>query len=325
MSLPGLGSFVKHYEPAKLSIDGKNICAPHEFFSFDTSRNFNDEALEDYLRENACVELDAVSSIINDFINDVTIQITNGQLVDFDGIGQLKIGDDGSINLVSPCNNCASQTFGLIDIEVSPRVTPTPKIEVRSEPGKVTEKPKHQRHVVGDSSRVAFIVAICFALAVMVLIFTSPKAQFWNSSDTVTKEAIVAEAEQQPVTQQPLVDSTKNAERVGEDVAEVSIIETKPAERPIEISTDKKSALYYQENAVDTRTHYIIVGSFSQKSNATKLSTELEAKGYKPNILEDNNSYRVALYKFSNRDRALRELERLKTQNISKTVWLYSI
>ena len=49
VSLPGLGSFIVTYKPAQLSADSQTFKPPKEFIRFDTSRTFNDEALENAL------------------------------------------------------------------------------------------------------------------------------------------------------------------------------------------------------------------------------------------------------------------------------------
>ena len=72
------------------------------------------------------------------------------------------------------------------------------------------------------------------------------------------------------------------------------------------------------------KSFYIIAGSFTSEVNAQKFLSELAEKGYKPTLIPRNKLYSVSLYTFSNRDRALRELERLKSEQTFEKLWLLS-
>lgn len=322
VSLPGLGSFMKLYNSAQLSSDGKTITPPHESFVFSTERNFNDEVLEEYLHESTGISLTEASEQITNFVNDITIRITKGEAINFEGIGKLQLQSNGNIGLVVDEQDLASQTYGLQSISVNPRTIPTSTTPTTNKQNKKVQPKVSVSN--SDSSKIAFYVAICFAVTVVIVIFTSPSAQFWKHNpkhvDNVAQQLPI-----KPIDNISELVTTQVDSVVASEVIEQQSQQKSVSDQPIEISTDKKTALLYTESAIDNRMHYIIVGSFSQKTNATKLIEDLEKKGYKPTILQDNSTFRVALYKFSNRDRALRELERLKDQNISKTVWLYSL
>lgn len=91
--------------------------------------------------------------------------------------------------------------------------------------------------------------------------------------------------------------------------------------------TDKKEALTYTEPPSETFSEfYIIIGSFANEANALSLQERLKAKGYKPMVVRSNNMYRVALYRFTKHDRAMRELERIKASSPDmKGAWLLSL
>lgn len=329
VSLPGLGSFIKKYEPAKLAADGKSIAPPHEYYTFDTTRNFNDGAMENYLQNTKHISADEASQKVNQLVNNITIKITNGESVLFKGIGELKTNAEGNIELKTKREQCATQTFGLQQISVKPTNKTTPATNDFKKP----ETKKHAKHKLrtNSSSRIAFIVAICFATVAFILILTSPRAQFWNKNEitttSVTTSVTSTSTNQHEPTNEPTTNATNN-NLATETATQPTITEQTenitPKTTEIKISTDKKSALLYTETPHDSRTHYIIVGSYSQKYKATTLINRLKQQGYKPELLEDHGSYRVALYKFVNRDRALRELERIKAQHISDDAWLHS-
>lgn len=317
VSLPGLGSFVKCYVPAKLSTDGKSIVAPLEYFVFDTARNFNDEALENHLVHTLGVSTNEANEMVKDFINEITIDLTSGRAIYFPCIGTLNAKPSGGIELTCDTNCTATQTYGLPDIEVSPKTPVEAKPSSKPKLNKKTDHtPDQAKTGLSLSSKlVAIIVAAVVLTGVAALLIWKFDVVPHIKSRVQIAQVAPNASPSAPAT--PMIaDSIEHEQQPDPTLVK--------SQRGVEISADKKSALLYLERTPDNLTHYVIVGSFAQINNATKLINELTAKGYKPQLLEDNGIFRVAIYKFTTRDRALRELERLKTQNIAKTVWLYS-
>ena len=129
VSLPGLGSFVKKYEPASLSTDGKLLNPPREYFIFDTSRAFDDEALTTFVAENINVDHKKAAEVVEQFTAKTKIKLASGAEVMFPGVGALRMDSSGNINLATT-NETVSQTFGLETIELTPNVYPDKKIEI---------------------------------------------------------------------------------------------------------------------------------------------------------------------------------------------------
>lgn len=332
VSLPGLGSFVRTYQPAAISSDGQRIVPPSENYGFDANRTFNDNALEHYLHDMQGLSATEADERVKRFIDQVSIDLSKGLSVNFVGIGTLRAMSDGSIGLEPHAAQCTN-TFGLSEFSIeakdiapvvtavaaavatpapsptpapTPILTPTP-IPVPTPTPSPTPQPKPAAAPMYTNERhtgrwIGLAAALLAVAAIVVLVLLYDPLHFWGSKD--------------PANSQAIAETTANADST----------QTPAVPNSVDINTDQKSALFYaEENASSQQTHYIVVGSYSQKSNATRQLNDLLAKGYKPTMLEDGQNYRVALYKFTNRDRALRELERLRAQNVSSSVWLYSI
>lgn len=325
VSLPSLGSFVRHYEPASLADGGRCLRPPCERYAFDPQRTFDDNALVHHLHEALGLSAQEADEQVRGFVDRVTISLSAGEAVRFAGLGALRPVADGSIVLEAD-EAQETATFGLPDLTVEPRVAavpapvaavvaapnPAPAVAVVPPAPKPTPKPapkpapKPVAAAAPDDGRrgrwvgIAAALLAVAAIALLVLLY-SP----WRPWDE----------QQTPAQAGPVATSTPA------DTAD------SPAAPPVRISTDQKTALHYAEAqaADDQQEHYIVVGSYSQKDNATRQMRSLEAQGYRPTLLQDGPNYRVALYRFTNRDRALRELERLRAQNVSSKVWLYSM
>lgn len=353
VSLPGLGSFVRKYEPAKLSSDGKTLLPPSEKIFFDTSRTFNDEAIENFLVENKGISKSEAETEVKIFCEKISDDLGKGVEIDFYNIGSLKKDSDGNFTL-SESDSIISSTFGLESIDI-----PEKKEHIISKPGEKetiiqkdiepkksekTEKsivaPVHADKKSKNTILVPLVSILAVASIAIVLIFI-PELRFWEQTDILTENKEIkpiqnsAELVNNVQNQAGIdthVDSSKTFEPTDSsqiiisDASEVSEVSKPTTHEHTLVPIDKKSALFYQEkNNNQNNVYYIVVGSFSQKVNAEKLVKKLEVDGYKPSIIPVNNIYRVAIYSFSNRERALRELERVRRLNLTSQAWLLTL
>lgn len=325
VSLPGLGSFVKKYEPATPTANGFN--PPMEYYTFDTSRTFNDEALENFICTTSNVDHKKASALVSESVDNIKAKLANGEHVSFYGVGVLKQNALGVIELV-PFEDSFSKTFGLGKVEATKKGATTSKVEPISTKTNVIEPTKSVEPDKSEQSKskqgILLPIALIFiGIAIVALVLFVPALRFWEGNSSATSEEIAINNEI-PVEENSTVDTTLTHETNDSVETNVIVTPTFNTESSKATVTDKKVALYYQETKLENKSYYIIVGSFSQENNAQKLIQDLSVKGYKPILLQSDNMFRVAVYKFTNRDRALRELERLKEQKLSDKVWLLS-
>ncbi|BDX37337.1 hypothetical protein CYCD_06920 [Tenuifilaceae bacterium CYCD] len=332
VSLPGLGSFVKKYESATLSSDGKSFNPPREYFIFDTSRVFNDEAIENFICEIAGVDHKRSAKIVDKFVESLKERLSRGEDILFGGIGSLKLNEAGIVELF-PSEDIISQTFGLGKLQVNQKPAEKKKAEpvvvaTKVEP-KTVAAPKKVPEMTTSKPRKRIVVPVIIAVAVVSVVAVAllvPAVRFWESEGGEEIEQVYQPNEEQGNTDDVIALAADTSVTSVDSSTFTSSAKSQVETKPVSTTTDIKSALYYQETKPSkNKTFYIIAGSFSMEANAQSLITELSSKGYKPLLIQNNNMYRVALYKFTNRDRALRELERLKSQNISGKVWLLSL
>ena len=355
VSLPELGSFVKRYEPAKK--EGEKFYPPREYYIFDTSRTFDDEALQNYLVEEKGFDLSDAAAKVKEFATSVRENLNKGIEVHFPGIGDLT-KDAENIILKLDEDKIASDTFGLDVVEfdftekseskptehkevekssvVKPPVTEKPQkaetpIPVR-EPAKTPVKVTSGKNT---STIVVPIVVIVAIIAITAVVWLVPDLHFWryinlNPTENVAKvekselktDSVISSTIDQPISS---IDSSELTQPSDTTASDAPTHETQSnISEKLSATTNQKLALSYIEQTDKAGDFYIIIGSFSQQQNAQQLVNKYEAKGYKPFIVSSGSSYRVAVYHFTNHDRAMRELERLKAQNDFNQIWLLS-
>lgn len=350
VSLPGLGSIVRKYESARLANDGRTLLPPAEYYAFDPGRSFNDEALENYLEAGLGLSKIEASKKVEEFCENIQDRLKNNETVHFPGIGSLKSGFDGKIELVADDTLASSAFLPTIDItaanlkaakvEISPKVeNPSlgqpievkSKLEEEIKPSRIEPSVKSQK---SSKPLIAGLIVLVSVIAIGVAFVFVPELRFWESSKSKKSPQVISVAADetnnsialQQAIQEPKADSIPVESHVkSESSATSSVIEVKQHESLL-VPIDKKSALLYQEKAeTERKTYYIVIGSFASRDNAQRLIDEVSRLGYKPFILPGNNGFRVVIFQFTNRDRALRELERVRGLHLTSQAWLLTI
>ncbi|MDD2196428.1 MAG: SPOR domain-containing protein [Bacteroidales bacterium] len=331
VSLPTIGSFMVTYKSAALSADGKSFHPPQEVIRFDTSRKFNDEAIERALVERYEMAKNAAQDAVSAFVLWVNQRLTAGHEVYFDGVGTLTLSDGGIVFVAEDDDKRVASTFGLADVAIEPvkgdvkkQVAPKTVQTAQASP----QKGSSQRRVRSNKAFYTGIVigVLVLLLAVSTLLFI-PEFRFWQTEGS--HQNIVQVADDNVDSDFMPVDSAAN-----EPIDTMTFTPDTYAELPVQesemssisVDTDKKAALYYEEPVPQVcKTFYIISGSFERMENAQIHLKRLEHRGYRPEILKSNGSYRVSMLKYTDRNRALRELERLRKEKPNQSVWLLGL
>jgi len=327
ISLPTLGSFIQKYEPAHQSPDGKGFISPKQNITFDDSRTFNDEAIENYLCENMGITHSNASKLLTEFVNRIKEELNNGKIFVFENVGKLSKGKKGEILFEQAKDlDVALSTYGLNDIEVTetikakavkpktiPKVAPQP-ISSKSE-GKSQKKSFFPKVLMGLSG----IIAIAVLTATFILI---PELRFWEEyiNTNNTKVESKTDSLQRVENKLSQVKSQPDSTCANKDSLINKIDQT------IAVQNDKKAALYYEEPKIqENKTFYIIVGSFGKIENAQKLAEKYIQKGFDTEIVQGNAMYRVSVKKFTDKNLALSEFNKFHRDYPNESVWLLGI
>lgn len=322
ISLPTLGSFVQLYEPAKLSEQSNTFLPPRHEITFDPTRNFNDYVVEQYLISNFSLSQIDAENAVKDFVAGVKEAIGSGKGFLFDNIGVLKRNADGQIilELVDDYERIGS-TFGLEQVKVEERKKvftspPSKHTPPKSTPTQKVEKKKSGKLVFGLITVILFLLIIAAGA-----LYLMPEYRFWEDSSTQT----LAQADQ-PKVEPIAVDSSCVHVDTCAVLSPIDTNAKSDIKETVEVVTNKKKALFYQEaTPQDSRTYYIISGSYERIENAQVHVDMLKGKGYNPEIIQSDGRFRVAISKFTDRNRALRELERLRKDKPNESVWLLGL
>lgn len=320
ISLPGIGSFTQKYEPAFPSADGKSFIPPKQIISFDTSRTFNDEAIENYLCETQGISHAQASDLFKIFIDKLNYDLDNGTSRVFENVGVLIKNKKGKIKFEQAADiDAAVSTFGLKTLEVERvKSQKSGKVKHQKEPTQIESGAVKKSSTPKVFIGLSIVIVIAALVATFILI---PEFRFWEQYSKADKTPI--ESKDNPLNK---VDE-KKVEIVKTDSALVKkdSLNSK-IEQNIDNKNVKKTALYYEEPKVqDSKTYYLIVGSFGKIENAQKLSDTFKQKGFNPEIIQGGNMFRVSIGKTTDKNKALSDFNKYRTDYPNQSIWILGI
>ncbi|HUX53868.1 MAG TPA: SPOR domain-containing protein [Williamwhitmania sp.] len=315
VSLPGLGAFVAKYKPAIIDEATLVITPPTKEISFSKEETWNDKLLENLVAEQEGLTPETAAIAVGELVEQIKETLDNENKYIIEGLGILvKDGGDFSFKIEEGLN-LLPDAYGLESIVL--QKNSSEKETASEKPKEISPKPNlvpPARIVTrkGGSSVIWVAAISLIAIACMVL---------WLFTDIFTPQQVPTSP---MVSQaQPAIDSTAQ-DSIAADTSEKANVE-----EVINTQTEKKKALYYEEpksSANAEKVFYIIAGSFTKERNAERLKSSLEKKGFKPEILTvDGPVYRVSMFSFTNRNRALEELARLRDENKQMNIWLLGL
>ncbi|HCT29480.1 MAG TPA: hypothetical protein DIW31_01820 [Bacteroidales bacterium] len=318
ISLPGIGSFTQTYEPAFPSADGKSFIPPKQVISFDTSRTFNDEAIENYLCDKMGITHAEAANMLKVYVDKVNYNLDKGRPVVFENVGELFKNKKGRLKFEqAQDNDTALATYGLKPIEVE---------QVSSKKvGKLKEiktSAKNDSNSKTSSVKILVVFSAILGVAAISAVFVFfPEFHFWEKYLNKNQVAINSNSD----SLNKLAGNKEQAVPVNSTLSKKDSIQEK-VDKSITDKNVKKAALYYGEPKVqEGKTYYIIVGSFGKIENAQKLVDKYKERGYNPEIIKGNNMFRVSISRTTDKNKSLFELNKFKTDNPSESAWILGI
>jgi len=336
VSLPDFGAFVGTYKPAILNEETLELAPPHKEITFSKDETWNDELLENLISKVEEVSIAKAKKAVAKAVAEIVAELQENGTYAFPGFGQLvKKGWSISFRIEEGVNLLA-EAFGLETIGLPNRTIPqekkkmeTPKaassapIQPQStKPASVaapTAASKLPHNSGKPKSKIGWVLLGLFAVIAALVGYLYYDDFFTTKADSI--QPVTANSSTEPL-------DTTLTENYTDTIDSDTTINKVVAEE-IDNQTEKRKALYYEEpkSASDgVKTFYIIAGSFNRMENAEKLQKMLVKEGFKPEILTvDGPIFRVSMYSFTNRNRALQELARLRDQNKERSIWLLGL
>ena len=324
ISLPGLGSFIQKYEPARPSSVVDGFLAPKQSISFDTTRTFNDEAIDNYLCDKLGIPLSKANEMLTDFVRRLQEELDNGKECNFENVGILSKNKKGKIRFEQAKElEAAFSTYGLKDVDVKKLSVKAKKqkqaASITTQPvSSIPEQNPKRKSTANIFAGIVVVIAIVALTASFILI---PDLRFWEKF-TGTDKTI---AESKKDLSAGKTENQIQASNTVSSLPKKDSLSTK-IDQSISDKTVKKTALYYEEpKQQEKKTFYIIFGSFGKLENAQKQLDKFKQKGYKTEIIKGNSMFRVSINKFTDKSIAIEEFNKFRNEYPNESVWVLGI
>ena len=341
VSLPGIGAFVGNYKPAVLNEETLELAPPYKEITFSKDETWNDELLENLVSKAEELSTEEAKKAVAESIEEIVAELQKTGVYTFDGLGQLvndgwifSVQLEEGLNLLTESYGLETISMPTPTIQPAKKVTATPPVTPPASTQEQTPKPttttpsatsvKTPQNSTVHKSKTHWVLLCLLLIIVALASFLYFDGFFGTTSDAPQPMAVTVDSTAK-VTEPEDSSYTQNYS----DTVDVDTVEQKIVAEKIESQTEKRKALYYEEPKTTSngkKTFYIIAGSFNKMENAEKLKQALVKEGFKPEIITvEGPTFRVSLYSFTNRNRALQELARLRDQNKERNIWLLGL
>lgn len=300
VNIPGVGLLITRYKHAEIDISGKTISPPSKYLIFEPNSTKTDNLLVNHICSLKQIEKKQAVQELKKITDDLKNKLDQGGTVLLEGIGYFS-KEEGIIRFEKEQGtNFLTESFGLTEIDFEP-------LEIELSP--------HTPAIIDSKPKKNYSTLIL--LSVLIVIIGGGILTYLNFPDILSF--------QNPKLSQPAIrpvsDTIKNKTVTKDTSGKKTDIE-----EFFESTTDKKNALSIpaEKNGKNNK-YYIIAGSFLTQSKADILAKEIEKDGYKTQIIKFGTKYRISLGEYTDKDKAVVEMEKIRNTKGDNTVWLLTV
>ncbi len=319
--LPGFGGFLTNYSGARIHPIRHSFHPPSRTVVFNANLKTNDGLLTDYLSRTQKISYQEASLAVNKYAAKCLEDLKAGENIEFLNIGTCRMGRENNIIFEPDTTaNYLTDAFGLPSF-VSPairRETVRQRLEKQLTPrptAPVEKKKRNLRPVIGWAAGIA----IPIAAAVLIYMYSPNITEgFGNSYASFVPTIKFKPSEPAGNASKGTKDAAFSEFRVVPE----KVAETTPEPEPLMIPEAKPEVSV----AKSVKKYQIVVGAFSQESNAAGYVDELQSKNYNASIIgtSKNGLIRVSISGFDSKNDALNMLREVRASE-NPSAWLLVI
>lgn len=312
--VPDLGVFRTKYKPARVNVSRKSFSPPSmEVFFDDKMTEDHNDLLFNYICKKTEAEKLEVKENITHFVNEVKESLDENIQVPIANLGYLYKDKAYKTHFVDKSNeNILLDSFGLSEFYLEKEI-PSEKPVIKPPEEKTDfelavprKKTDHKKIII------PFLVLLVVVSTIIYFMVNKEKYHLTNNN-----KKIVLSTDKTTEPEPVVSENTRTVQK--RSTIESNIDSLTKMENALSIQKiDQKYEVYNR--------FYLIVGSFSTVENAKRLENEMQAKGFNTEILNGKNQiYRVSIKSYTDRQKALKDLESYRAQMTDRSIWLLSV
>lgn len=333
VSIPSIGVLSLQYQTARLVKNEQILFVPPKELALFSEENVSPDKFIDYVVNESNLTKEQVQQELEGLASKINQQLENQNDYDLSNVGVFH--PDGSFDsIIFP------ETYGLSEFSID-------KVCDRE----LKDKKEKPLKIVKIAGKVAFIASpILFgALLVPNILQVSKSAEFASMfretsvNYELSQPDVPRPLEYKPIAQEStstpeviteqlaVVDNTNlhneevSAEILRSSTKEITTKNTETKKSSVVTTTEKQKKETKTAKKADSKEakYFIIVGTFSQKSNAEKYSKKLKKQDYDSGVLNDSEKSRVYLSAFADKSEAQQYIKNLHSGSEYNDAWLY--
>lgn len=307
--IPGFGGFIARNLPAEANIKHGTFIPPRRMVGFNALLTSNDGFLTHAISRKFNFSYNESQQFLYSYVRKIQEQLHNFRKYSFEGIGTFSLGENDAL-LFEPNNqlNLSKHAFGLVSFTLQAgrqvQTNPGLKPQMRKVSGPNYVYRNSVRRVLSYAAAIAAIGIISFTIKPAAKMFSEKagfdlfRIEYDQSEKSIESPEKSFHANFSTVNESNQISNNTNADQaVSESV--------NPIEQPVP-------------------EFHLIAGSFKKLSNARKLSSLLQSRGFDAQVLVCGEAkIRVSMSHYKNKKDALVELDLQRTQ--MPNIWLYKL
>jgi len=315
VTIPGLGGFIMHAQPARIDREKNRIHPPSRYPSFNSLLNHDDGLLISAIANAEQISYHDSGLFVHDFVRNCKRRLSLGEKIILEGIGDLSSNPEGAIRFRHlNQSNFFAGVFGMEPLNIYPVNRQKPQARIMHKPADRT--PRQSRAKQPGAVRWTLLLSVPVVLFLLYGIFFPSSIQNLYSNYS----GIVLDIGHLLGEQQPIAVQVNKKESVVPDISSLPnapLFKT-PAPGPVE-----KTIVAAETVLQKSPKYYIIGGCFVSEQNAVKFLQELIRRGFEAEKAGSNNSghIRISYKSFPDKTSALSYLQTIRNEE-NTSAWL---
>jgi hypothetical protein len=310
--IPEFGGLLSKYKPSEINSSDNSITPPSKYIIFDKNLINSDGLLANYIAQQKNITIEDAKLFISEEVTLLNKKLDAEETIMVESIGYIS-KKDGIVRFErEQDSNFFTGSFGLS--KVGYKKTEIKQVKLHH--------PQNPIHIPERSKKSHLLIYLLLLIAVILGGITIVYVRSPRLADKVLMKLGYAVPQNQTIPK-------KNNDTLKKDQNDTSRVND--LEKFFDSATDKKRALAIQKESINKPeklpegTYYIIAASFNSFERASKFSKQLIKKGIKSEVIQFNqNTFRVSLGEFNNKDQALVEMKKIRSKKETESVWLLS-
>jgi nucleoid DNA-binding protein len=332
--VPGFGTFQLLYHPAEIQAGKDAIEPPTEELTFEFDKSSDDTKLAEFLAGKNPISIESVNGEISSLVDYSLTALEKDGTVSWEKFGIFRKDKQQNIVFTPDSENellASSQLYAQVLLHATQEMKETKKSFINPQYSKpeakmvqpVKQKAKQKLHVKWLWVFIPLVILICGGIAYWQLRNADKFLSYLKS-----KGIDIA-----------MIFPGRHAENKEKRTVLIPSQDSSAISKSIDSVTDKQKALSLKENnepkvaSVEQKEvsvtsglkYYIISGSFKKQFNAEVLKKQMKEKGFEAEILKDGEYFRVSIKKFTQKNSAFNELEKLRNEQKNQNLWLLTL